>query len=342
MTDAENTKITPNFLCNFCNTVCSRQSEWNRHIATRKHKTREKYLQISPISPISPTDANDLYNAANIICDCGKKYKHRQSLFNHKKKCTYVIADDAELTNELMTESIESNGESRVFTETETVGERPQPVLATISNDMIFNLINQNQELQKQLIELSSQAKTVNNTTNNTMNNQFNLNVFLKEDCKDALNMVDFVESLKLTVQDLEQTGKLGYVDGITRIFIQALKRLDVNMRPLHCTDIKREIIYIKEQDNWEKENDHKTKLRNVVARIARKNLRMMPLWQAQNPNCIILDTNENNSFIKISLSALGPASSEDLAKQEDKIIRNVLKEVVLEKNKRMSLGYVK
>jgi len=212
----------------------------------------------------------------------------------------------------------------------------------TITNEMIINLLEQNKELQKQLVELSKQTTVINNnnttTTNNTMNNQFNLNVFLNEECKDALNIADFVESLKLTVSDLEQTGRLGFTQGITRIFVQALKQLDVNMRPLHCTDIKRETVYIKDQDNWEKEDAEKTRLRNVLKRIARKNLKMLPEWQEKNPEFRYLDTRENNEFIQISLSSLGPESKEEQEKQEDKIIRNVLKEVALEKNKKIGL----
>lgn len=289
--------------CDLCNYNCIKQSEWNRHIITQKHKKRTDDLMI--LSKVSK-------------CSCGKAYKHRQSLFNHKKKCSYV-PDDTELQNVLIDEK-----------------DNTSPI-AVVTNDVILNLITQNQELQKQLIEMSKQSSIVNNNNNNnTTMNQFNLNVFLNESCKNALNIVDFVESLKLTVNDLEQTGKLGYVDGITRILVQALQQLDVNMRPLHCTDVKREIVYVKDQNIWEKENGQKTKLRNIVSKIARKNLKMMPLWQEQNPKYQFLDTVENNNFIKLSLSALGPASKEEYEKQEDKIIRNVLKEVLLEKNKKV------
>jgi hypothetical protein len=158
----------------------------------------------------------------------------------------------------------------------------------------------------------------------------------LNEDCKNAINIVDFVESLKITVNDLEQTGRLGYAEGITRIFIDALKRLDVTKRPLHCTDIKRETVYIKDQDNWEKENAEKTKLRNIVKKIARKNLKMIPAWQEQNPDFRYLDTPENNEFIQISLNSLGPESSEQQENVENKIMRNVLKEVVIDKSRKI------
>jgi hypothetical protein len=172
-------------------------------------------------------------------------------------------------------------------------------------------------------------------------NNQFNINVFLNENCKDALNIAEFIESLELTVNDLEQTGKLGYAQGISRIFIKALKQIDVNMRPLHCTDMKRETVYIKDHDIWEKEDTEKTKLRNVLKQIARKNLKMMPKWQEENPEFQYLDTPENDEFLQISLSALGPEYKEDQEKQEDKIIRTVLKEVVLDKKSESILNII-
>jgi hypothetical protein len=196
------------------------------------------------------------------------------------------------------------------------------------------SLVEQNKELQNTLIEISKQNKVINTTTNNITNNQFNLNLFLNEECKNALNIEDFINSLKLTVNDIEETGKLGYTQGLTRIFVKALNDLDVTMRPFHCTDIKRETVYIKDQDSWEKENAEKTKLRNVLKQIARKNLKMLPEWQEQNPEFRILDTPENEKFMQISLSSLGSEYKDEQDKMEEKIIRNVLKEVVLEKKK--------
>ena len=297
MTDAYNPSFSPKFYCKHCDIGCSKKSEWDRHVTTRKHRNKAEYLQKTP----------------EYTCSCGKSYKHRQSLFTHKQKCNEPYALEQSMTADEK--------------------EEQHQVQPSITNDMILTLIEQNKELQKQLIEMSKQTNVVNNnTTNNTMNNQFNLNVFLNEDCKDAINIADFVGSLKLSVNDLVQTGKLGFTQGITRIFVKALKELDVNMRPLHCTDIKRETVYIKDQDTWEKEDAEKTKLRNVIKQLARKNLKVLPEWQAENPEYRYLDTPENKQFMEISISSLGSEYQDEQEKMDDKIIRNVLKEVDLDK----------
>jgi hypothetical protein len=207
------------------------------------------------------------------------------------------------------------------------------------SLEIITDLLRQNKELHEQVIEMSKEPKIINNIThnnitnsNNTTNNQFNLNMFLNEECKNALNIMDFVRSLNLTVQDIEETGRLGYVGGMTRIFVNALKDMDVKMRPIHCTDIKRETVYVKDQDTWEKDNTEKNKLKTALKQVARKNLQMLPEWQQQNPDFRILDTPENQQYMQISLSSLGAYSDEESQKQEDKILKNVLKEVVIDK----------
>jgi hypothetical protein len=216
-----------------------------------------------------------------------------------------------------------------------------QDVLVEQTKEMHNKMMEQQKAFMEQsskLIELTTKhAPTLiqNNTTNNntTNHNNFNLNVFLNEQCKDAISITEFVDSLNLNVKDLEATGNLGYVLGISRIFINKLKELDVYERPLHCTDYKRETVYIKNQDSWEKDNQEKTKLKNIVNRIARKNLEQLPAWQAENPGYVTSDTPENNEFIKISLNSLGGYSEEEENKHLDKIMKNVLKEVIVDKN---------
>jgi len=201
------------------------------------------------------------------------------------------------------------------------------------SKDMQKLLIDQNRELQNTVVELSKKQTITNNyQQNNITNNNFNLNLFLNEQCKDAINITDFIESIQLTVSDLEATGRLGYVPGISRILVNKLKELDVYTRPLHCTDLKRETVYVKNNNSWEKECSHKNKMRHVIKRIAKKNLQQLPAWQAQNPDFIKLDTQENNDFLKISLNSLGSCDPENEEKDMNKIMRNVLKEVVVDK----------
>ena len=232
-------------------------------------------------------------------CECGKEYSHLSTLCKHRKNC------NKQSSNDIIMEIIKQNNDIQ----------------------------KQNQELQNKLIEITQTPHVTNNIQNvQNVQNNFNLNMFLNEQCKDAISITDFIDSLRLEVSDLEATGKLGYVLGISRIFINKLKELDVHERPLHCTDIKRETVYIKDKDVWEKESNEKSTLKQVVKKIARKNLQQLPAWQEQNPDFKTLDTPENNEYMKISLSALGSYSREEEEKDINKIMKNVLKEVVIEK----------
>lgn len=327
------------FYCERCDYRSSRISEWNRHLTTRKH---QKYASLNktPISKfidnIDMIIANKIENMSNIIgsvpdteqklnqipqkitaakkqyvCDiCDKFYTVKSSLWYHKQKCKVIEEEPIKLENKITLDPVS-----------------PDP--QQDNSNIIIELLKQNQELQKQIIEMAKEPKI---TTTITNNNQFNLNMFLNENCKNALNIMDFVNSLDLSITDLEETGRLGYVNGISRIFINALKNMDVTMRPIHCTDIKRETVYVKDKDIWEKDNEEKEKLRKVIEQVSRKNLKLLPEWQQQNPDFRYLDTPENQQFMKISLSSLGAEYEEEQAKMEKKILKNVMKEVVLEK----------
>jgi hypothetical protein len=314
-------KKTPDFCCEKCAFISSNKKDYMRHLDTRKHILSVASNQIEPILPKKTPEHK--------CSHCDKLYYSKSGLWNHRKKCSQIYNIQSNNGNDF--DRHQNNKKNDID---EPRVEKTSEGLNV--NTLVLDLLKQNNELQKQLVEMSKQTHIINNTTNNnTQNNQFNLNVFLNEECKDAINIVDFVESLKITVKDLQQTGRLGYVQGITRIFVEALKQLDVTMRPVHCTDIKRETVYIKDQDNWEKENNEKTKLRNVLKKIARKNLKMLPAWQEENPEFRYLDTPENNEFIQISLNSLGPESREEQQRQEDKIIKNVLKEIVVDKTRK-------
>ena len=201
----------------------------------------------------------------------------------------------------------------------------------------MVELIRQNKDLQNVLIEQNNKmiemTKPQPVVINNTTNNQFNLQVFLNEQCKDALNIMDFVNSLQLQVKDFEATGRLGFVEGISRIIVNGLKQIDVHKRPIHCTDVKRETLYIKDQDLWEKANPDKNKLKRAVNIVAQKNLSQLPKWQEENPQCVDINAKENQEYLQLSLVALGGRTPEEDAKYMDKIVRNVLKEVVIDKS---------
>jgi hypothetical protein len=195
-------------------------------------------------------------------------------------------------------------------------------------------LVEQNKELQaklleqnKQIIELAKKPSMVNS------NNQFNLNFFLNETCKNAMNIQDFIQSIKLTTQDFETTGRLGFVDGISRIFINELKRLEVERRPLHCTDVKRETVYVKDNDTWEKENLEKKKLKWAINSIAQLNLNQVQEWQQEYPECRENNTTANTHFNKMAMVALGGFGDDEETKFRDKIMKNVLKEIVVSKD---------
>ena len=248
------------FICEQCNFKCSKNSNWNIHLSTAKHKNRTEIEQMK-----QNLDKNNAESSKYKCNECSKEYKSRSALWYHKKnsKCLKNTDKDENKKNDKI---IETDLQSKLLTE----------------------IIKQNFELQKQLFELANKPNIINNynnnNTTNTTNNQFNLNMFLNEQCKNAVNMEDFLDSIKLTVMDFEETGKLGFVSGISRIFIENIKKLDIHERPLHCTDLKRETVYIKENNKWEKGDNDKSRLNNVIKRIVKKNILQLPNWQKKNP----------------------------------------------------------
>jgi hypothetical protein len=240
-------------------------------------------------------------------CNCGKMYKERSGLWKHKKNC--------QISSNLIMDS-----------------NQIQPP----TNELVMSLLNQNMELQKQIIELCKEKNTViNNTTNNTTNNnQFSLQVFLNEQCKDALNLGDFVEQIKLQLSDLDMIGRVGYVEGMSKIFMRNLHALDVFKRPIHCSDLKRETLYIKDKDSWEKENTENVKIKRAIKEIEHKNIKQIPQWREENPAAEDTETKKHLEYQNILLEAMGGSTLEDDDKKREKIIRNIAKEVVIDKNK--------
>jgi hypothetical protein len=295
-------KSNPSYYCKHCKFTSKNKTDFSRHEKTAKH--------IAQINSISVETITAVATATSYCCQqCNKEYKNRSGLWKHAQQCEASAKSETPMQNE-----------SQV-----------SPANTMVSNEMIMCLIQQNKELQTTLIELAKEARTVNNTSNTT-NNQFNLNVFLNEECKHALNIQEFIDSIKVTLEDFMETGRLGYMQGITRILVDAVHKLDVKLRPFHCTDIKRETLYIKDKDTWEKANAEKTKLRNAITQVARKNLSMLSVWQAQNPDFVKINTPECEEFIRLSLGVVGSQYLEEQYKTEDRIVKNILREIVIDK----------
>jgi hypothetical protein len=234
-------------------------------------------------------------------CICGKNYKHQSTLCAHKKICN---------SKEMNEDSINMQDKDA----------------------LILHLLKQNGDLQKSLIEMSKEKSITNNNTNNSHNKTFNLQFFLNETCKDALNITDFVSSLHPQIKDLEETGRLGFAQGISRIFINGLNDLDVHQRPLHCSDFKREIIYIKDDDQWCKEGETKDKLTTAIKKVAHKNMQQIQEWQKANPHYNDPDSKENDKYMKIVYESMSGSSKEESEKNYNKIIKNIVKETTIDK----------
>ena len=284
-----------NFYCEICDFRSSRESNFNTHLSTRKHQ-----ILINPNADVAKNaDKNEF------SCGCGKKYKHMSSLCNHKKKCTFVKEENKDMMSMLLTQNMELIKQNQEF------------------KDLI---LDQN----KKILDIAKEGKiTQNNTTNNTTNN-FNLQFFLNEQCKDALNLMEFVNSIQLQLSDLDMMGKLGYTEGISKIFIRGLKELDIYKRPIHCSDLKRETLYVKDKDAWEKENGENIKMKQAINYIANKNIKQIPQWKEENPTSEDIETKKHMDYIHILHESMGGSSQESDEKKYNKIIRNVAKEVVI------------
>ena len=308
-------KLRQQYHCSFCSIQTYNQTDYNKHILTTKHKNNETNYN------------NGEYNK-NKCVHCNKIYSSQSNLWKHKQKCIFIEKD----TNIAMTmNSITPS----LFMEVIKQSKELQNVLVEqtkeLQNKLLEKenqLLEQNKEHQQQILELAKNQYVVNNNTNQ----QFNLQFFLNETCKDAMNIVDFINSFQLTNADFETTGKLGFVDGISRIFIKELKKMETEKLPIHCTDFKRETVYIKDNNIWEKENNEKKRLKWAIDKIAQLNLNQLQQWQQEFPECRENNTKENEHFFKLASVALGGRGKDEEDKYREKIMRNVLKEVVLDK----------
>ena len=287
-------KVAPNYYCEICDYTSCRKSSFDKHILSSKH--RKSILSIKSCEKVATT---------NNCIFCNKIYKDPSGLWRHKKKCKELNIPNHNTCD---------NKDTQHLTE------------------LVMKVVEQNQELTKQIIELSKTPhSSISNSTVNS-HNKFNLNVYLNETCKNALNISDFVSSLVVSVNDLENTSRVGYAEGVSNIFLNGLKQLDVHDRPVHCADQKREILYIKNNNEWTKDTDDKSILTKAIKEVAHKNIKQISEWQKQNPEYKDPDSKQNDKYQKILFNAMSGSTKEESDKNYEKIIRNVIKNTVIEK----------
>jgi hypothetical protein len=289
-------KNAENFICEKCDFVCSKKSNYEKHLLTRKHKNDDKKEQ---------------KNAEQNVCICGKSFKYRQGLYVHRKTC---IDYEKNVTNDGFILETEINKKIDSTTDKEL-------------KDLVKELIKQNGELVKTINDIVPKIGNTN-ITNNNNNNSFNLNVFLNEQCKDALNISDFIDSLKITLEDLLFSKTNGISRGITDVMIKGLKELDIHRRPIHCTDIKRDIMYIKDEDKWLKDDNHDV-MKNTIVKIADKERTALQQWAIDNPDWIETEAKQIE-YLTMMRSICEPI--ENYNNYEKKIIKNLSKEIQVDK----------
>ena len=309
------------FICESCDVKCIKKNDWDRHILTTKHNRNVGNFKEGKNS------------AKEFVCECGKKYITNSGLWKHTKQCNNKeiklneIEDITDLSN---------NGVSKT-----EVSYLTNLVLEVVKNNtelqkhtneiqkQNYELQKQNQEFQKQMLEIcKNNNTTINSNNNNTTNNKtFNLQLFLNEECKDAMNMSEFINSIQLKVSDLENIGKLGYVEGVSNIIIKQLNDTDMNKRPVHCSDAKRETLYVKEENKWEKDTQETKQMLTAVRGVNKKNYQMLNKWKETHPKCTDSKSTQCDDYMKI-MSKVMDGDIENI----NKVIKKVAKEVVIDK----------
>jgi hypothetical protein len=284
------------FTCEICKYNTYRKYNLELHNDSIKHKS----------NLLATTDTNNLVKVSkNYSCEnCNKNFGGRSGLWRHKKKCNW------------------SDNTSEKIDDTKMICDK----------ELIMTLIKQNAELLEIIKKGTNNNSNHNNSHNNSHNKTFNLQFFLNETCKDAMNISEFIENISLQLSDLESIGKLGYVEGVSNIIIKNLNALEVTQRPLHCTDKKREVVYVKDEDEWQKEEEDKKRIRQVISNVVSKNLKLLPEYQDKYPECMNPESKKSDEYNKIIMETMG-GGMDVVDKNKEKIIKKVTKEVIIEKD---------
>ena len=305
------------FSCTTCDYNTGNKKDYNKHLLTAKHINRTTRTEKPPKLP-------NTYN-----CNCGKIFSARNSLWYHKKKCTEQTNNHATSPTDTPNILIDSHVVIKLLKQNDEF-----KTMMVEQYTQLQESNKQNIELQKQLVDaVKNNPNTITNVTNNTTNNnqKFNLNFFLNDTCKDAMSITDFLRNLNVHIDELEYIGNHGYVNGMTKMIMTRLKDMDITKRPIHCTDIKRETMYIKDDAGWSKDTDELTKLRRILSRISMNNYRTVPVWRTAHPDCEVMETRTYEFCYKMMKEILGDVEEEQI-KLDNKIIKTIAKELFVQK----------
>jgi hypothetical protein len=311
MENAGNNKMPKNavFECEDCHFKCFKKSNWITHLKTIKHIHRVNG-NLKENAEIKKCQEN--------TCTCGKKYTTLSGLWKHKKKCESQICTDIN-NNETTTQKSESTEKQDIY-------------------ELVKFLMKENSELKTMMMEQQSlvleiaKNGTHNTTHTNSHNKTFNLQIFLNETCKDAMNIMDFVDQIVLNLNDLEETGRLGFAEGISKMILKRLKNLDITQRPIHCSDLKRETLYIKDENKWEKEEETKPKLTKAVKEISAKNIRQIKDWQKKHPDYNDPESKTSDKYMNMLMNVMAGGTEEEMQDNYEKVVKNIVKETTIAK----------
>jgi len=291
------------FYCEICHYGTSRKSSYTDHLLSSKHA---KYMNGNILETSGNAILQKFGSKLNYACKiCKKEFKNRSGLWKHNKTCdkeTYILEEQNKKTDD------------------------------PTDKELIMLLIKENSELKNMMMKVIENGTHNITTNNNSHNKTFNLQFFLNETCKNAMNIMDFVESINLQLSDLENVGKLGYVEGISNIIVKNLKDLDITERPIHCTDKKIETLYVKDDNKWEKEDEEKKKIKRVIKKVANKNIMLLQNFKEAHPDCIKSSSKFSDQYDKIIIESMGGSGDNDLEKEE-KIIQRISKNVTIDKD---------
>jgi len=310
-------KNAEKYYCEKCDFTTCKLSNYEKHLLTKKHKSTENQQNQQEKCQKMPN---------NYVCECGKTYKERTGLWKHKKKCTYLEPEFKE------DENLKNSEVSNIMkTLVQPLVDQNNKLMETIAENekkkeqQQLQQQEENQKLQSQLIEAVKEGKTINNINNvsNVNNVNYSINVFLNDQCKDAMSLTDFIETIKYQLEDLEDVGRLGYVDGISKLFIENLSGMEVTKRPIHCTDLKRKSLYIKNNDEWTKDNNN-TEMRKAINKVANNNMKNIDKWRDANPEHHNVGSGTKKKQYLDIVTESSSFATDDNGKKGDKIIKNI------------------